>query len=136
MKTVENIQETLHNYFTKVIEDSKPVDYSSYVEEHKSEIESFTTLPEGTVVVAVQDESGYSLSLIVRTPDTKYLLVEDDEVTELEDDEMTEENMYEIQHYDEYGTHHLFTSYTSFSGYLVYQVTQNLPSELGGYHTL
>jgi hypothetical protein len=140
MKTI-NTQEILHKYYTKVVEDLKPVDYKYYTT--LDEEKNYPEMQEGTVVVSTGSGPEDEDQVVVRTPDNIYYLVNENEEEPIKFEETPEvpkgtpiDDLYEINHYDDYGTHYLYTSYTSETGLLIHLITENVDPYLGGFYTL
>jgi hypothetical protein len=130
---LNNTQEILHTFFTKEVEELTPVDYNHFTSTQESE---FPSLPAGTVIVAAGNNGQDAELLIVRTPDNTYYLVDenDEDLIEfsktLDVDPKTDE-MYPINHYDDNGTHYHFTSYTSYTGLILHNLTEETDYYMG-----
>lgn len=144
----EKTQDILHTFFTKEVEDLTPLDYKAYVEYHLQnkdagdEESKFPTLPEGTVVLASGPGHEDQESLVVRTPENIYHLV--DEYLGLEEDfdespavdpSTPVSELYEISHYGN-GTHYHYSSYTSRTGILLHSIIDEDDYYLGGFYIM
>ena len=138
---MNNTQEILNNYFTRVVEELNPLDYNYYIS--LDEDKSYPQMPEGTVVVATGSGSEDEDQVVARTPDNTYYLVsefEDEPIKFEESPDVPEgtsiDDLYEIEHYEDNGTHYLYTSYTSHTGLLIHLITEESDPNLGGFTTL
>jgi|LakMenEpi03Aug12_release.lakeMendotaPanAssembly.Ray.scaffolds.fasta_scaffold07295_17 hypothetical protein len=132
-----NTQEVLHTFFTKEVKDLSPVDYKHFISvAEKDEDSVYPSLPARTVIVAAGNNGQDAELLIVRTPDNTYYLVDenDEDLIEfsktLDVDPKTDE-MYPINHYDDNGTHYHFTSYTSYTGLILHNLTEETDYYMG-----
>lgn len=140
-------QEVLNNYFTKVLDNSNPIDYKQYVDFITSE-DSYPELPQGTLIYAIGLNGEDHDLLITKTPQGIYQIVDiyDGEDNQSTVDDFAETldvdlkeivgNLYAVEVYDSTFTHLLYISHTSFSNFILFNLTQNQPLELGGIEPL
>jgi hypothetical protein len=130
-------QDILHTFFTQEVEDLTPVDYQEYIADKSSD---FPTLPAGTVVLASGNNGQDADLLVVRTPDNIYHLVDEEdediiELAETPDLDPKTDDIYSIDHYDDYGTHYHFTSLTSYTGLILHNLIEEDDYNCGGFYT-